>query len=473
MHHDATRADGRSVADFNRADNDAVAPDIHAVADDRTIVRTLAHADRRGVTQCAIGSDDSVVMDDERVTMIKPEPRTDRGLVIQLDAQLPIHEELVNSQIWETDPPHAARQPVQFLREAERGQHQTAADVAGVGGPILQDALTHLTCVLRMTVFFYLPETHLPSAEKRAAWTRGEYEALEEEGKTATAQSWIYRTWLALSQSGCRAELVHALPESGYVIALTGTIPPTFRAPEELFLADVVADGLPHPAAHLHIVQNAAHARRLPRAIFMTHWPQPGLVRRDKARGTKFERVAFFGTKQNLAPELRHPAWLESMGRATGCAFEIRGAERWHDYSDVDAVVAARDFRGGRQLHKPATKLYNAWLAGVPFIGGTDSACAAEGNAGRDYLVARSPDEVIAHLEKLKSDEALRRSLVEQGNRRAANYTVEATTALWRKLIEETIPAIAEARAGRARWLNLCGDLAMRGICAADRVFRS
>lgn len=473
MNHNAARADSRTIADFDRADDDAVAPDVDMISDHRTIGRSFAHADGRGVAQGAIGADDSVVVDDEGVAVIQLEPRSDRGFVIQLDAQFPIHEELVDSQIGQADPAEAARKPVQLLGKAERGQHEPAADVARVGGPILQDALSHLTCALRMTVFFYLPETHLPSAEKRAAWTRGEHAVLEESGKSAAAQSWIYRTWIALARHGCHAELVHEMPAQGCVIALAGTVPSSFRPPQELFLAGVVADGLPHPAAHLHIVQNAAHARRLPRSVFMPHWPQPGLIERDAQRGTKLERIAFFGTRDNLAAELQDAKWQSELARGTGAKIEIRGADKWHDYNDVDAVVAIRDFRGGRQLHKPATKLYNAWLAGVPFIGGTDCAYAAEGNAGHDYLVARSPDEVISHLEKLKRDEAFRCSLVGEGKKKAAGYTAESITARWQKLIEETIPAMARARAGKARWSNFGADTFMRLVLAADRIFRN
>jgi len=324
-----------------------------------------------------------------------------------------------------------------------------------------------------MTTRFYLPEAHLPSAEKRGAWLRGSDVILEEEGKSAAAQCWIYGTWAALSRAGCRVELVHVFPRDGNVIALTGTIPPDFRAPEGMLLAGVVADGLPHPAAHCHIAQNAAHARRLPRGVFMPHWPQPGLLARDAARGETFERVAFFGTKSNLAPELQTPEWSERLHRATGCTFEIRGAGRWHDYHDVDAVIAVRTFGRRRQLHKPATKLYNAWQAGVPFIGGTDSAFAAEGDAGQDYLAARSPDELIAQLQKLKDDGNFRHSLVEHGHQKAADYSDESTTARWRLLIEETLPALTAQRANRPPWRNLCGDISMQIVLAADRIFRS
>ena len=324
-----------------------------------------------------------------------------------------------------------------------------------------------------MRVSFYLPRPFLPSEEKQIAWREGRAVSLEMEGKIATAQAWIFQTWIFLQRAGFHAGLVHDFPSDGIVITLAGSLPPRIRPPRGLFIADVVSDGLPHPAAHVHIVQNALHARRLPGAVFMPHWPQPGIIPRDPTREDAFERIAFFGDKKNLAPELRDAQWQKKLQNTTGVTLEIRGADRWHDYHDVDAALAIRDFRGLRQLHKPATKLYNAWLAGVPFIGGTDSACAAEGNEGRDHLTARRPEDVLAHLENLRRDKILRHSLVNEGKTRAADYSVEALTTRWRKLAGETIPAMAAKRAGRAQWFNFCGDAAMRVACAADRIFRS
>lgn len=324
-----------------------------------------------------------------------------------------------------------------------------------------------------MRTTFYLPADYLPSAEKRAAWERGDRITLEEGGKVAAAQCWIYQTWLALRQSGFAAELSDTLPDEGLLVALAGTLPPGFRAPRDLFLAGIVADGLPHPGAHVHIVQNAWHARRLPGAIFMPLWPQPGLQPRGEARGARFERVAFFGHEPNLAPELRDERWRQRLHAETGAVFEIRGAGRWDDYRDVDAAIAIRDFRGGQQLHKPSTKLCNAWLAGVPFIGGTDSAYAADGHPGEDYLVARSPEAVIAHLGELSRNPALAMRLVERGRESVQAFTPEAITGRWRRLLLEDLPA----RAGRHRalpaWRKKAEATFRRWACVGDRIFRS
>lgn len=313
----------------------------------------------------------------------------------------------------------------------------------------------------------------MPSAERQRKWERGEHQVLEQGGKVACAQCWIYQTWLRLRAAGVEADLVHRMPNEGVVLAITGNLAPFWRPSGGLFVVGIVADGLPHPYAHLHILQNAAHAARLPRSAFMPLWPQPGLIPRDTKHGGRMERVAFFGDSSNVATELRDTRWQNQLHEAAGIVFEIRGAERWHDYSDVDAVIAIRDFSGAKQLHKPATKLYNAWLAGVPFIGGTDSAYASEGEAGADYLVARSPAEVIAHLQRLKGDPNLRDRLVAAGRRKSVSRNPEAITAMWREFVEEKIPPLVAARQGRTALPNACADAAMRGALILDRIFRS
>jgi hypothetical protein len=291
-----------------------------------------------------------------------------------------------------------------------------------------------------MHVAFHLPLHHRPDARRQEAWQAGGTVAVVGEGKTATAQAWIYQTWLRLSEAGTDVALVEDLPKEGVVVTLNGWLSPDFVAPRGLFVAGVVADGLPHAGVDLNIVQNLWHAQRLPGAAFMPHWPQPGLVPRDPARGEKLETVCFFGDPENLAAELRGSEWQRKFSETTGARFGLRGAERWHDYSDVDAVVAVRRFGSGNQPHKPATKLYNAWLAGVPFIAGNDSAYRAEGTPGSDYLTAGSPGEVIARVLELRNPQERRGEIVARGRKRAEELGAAQLTARWRRLLESMAP---------------------------------
>lgn len=267
----------------------------------------------------------------------------------------------------------------------------------------------------------------------------GRIPPLLEGGKSASVQAWVFQTWAELGAS-CDCALVTELPASGAIFTLSNLLPEGFRASPRQFVAAVTADFLPHPGAQLQIVQNAAHARRLPGSVFMPHWPQPNLIARDPMRGEHFETAAFLGDPSNLPPELADHGFASRLQSETGLRLEIRGPDRWHDYSDVDLVLAVRDFSGFRHLHKPATKLYNAWLAGIPFIGGSDSAYAAEAREGSDYLAARSADECIQLIKQLRDNPSLRNRLVESGQKKSAARSRDAVREMWKRFCTVELP---------------------------------
>lgn len=258
---------------------------------------------------------------------------------------------------------------------------------------------------------------------------------LEASGKIATAQAWIFQTWMELSARGANVRLASEMPLSGLVVALAGTLARDFRPSPGLRVVAVAADGLPHPAADWNILQNARHARFFPGCVFMPHWPQPGLVPRDAGRGTAFVNARFFGDPANLAPGLASPAFRDRLRGQLGIDFRVAAAGEWHDFRQVDCVIAMRPSRRG-DLRKPATKLYNAWLAGVPFIGGPDSAYAADGRPGVDYLRCRSAGEVFDALKSLAGPPDLRARLALEGRRAAGAFTRDAIAARWREFLE-------------------------------------
>jgi len=321
-------------------------------------------------------------------------------------------------------------------------------------------------------IHFYLPKGHLPSPERQASWMAGRIPDLLGGGKSASAQSWIFQTWAELRERA-DVELVHELPASGIIVTLSNLLPDGFLPGPGQFVAAVTADFLPHPGAHLQIVQNAAHARRLPGAVFMPHWPQPNLIPRDPARKNRFESLAFFGDPSNLAAELSSPAFAGELESRAGVRFEIRENIRWHDYSDVDAVLAARDFSRARHLNKPATKLYNAWLAGAPLIGGRDSAFSAEGQDGTDYLVARSAADCISYVCRLKNSPALRKAIVDAGTARAATRSRDAVRMLWQEFCSSELPARMDAWKKKPPLQQSVFRQLKRGIYFLDKKLRS
>lgn len=241
----------------------------------------------------------------------------------------------------------------------------------------------------------------------------------------------------------------------------------------DVVLVGIRADNREPLIADFEVVQNGRFADDR-RRFFIPHWPQPGLIPRDPARGAAVSRIAYKGFDGNLDPEFRSPAWtgflaengidwvvdsVEFAGRATD-----RLALEWPDFRTVDLVLAVRP-RGGRETSKPATKLVNAWIAGVPALLGPELAFRELRRSELDYLEVSSLDEARAAVRRLLDDPGLYRAMVENGRRRAAELTGEVLVRKWTSLLFERIPALAATPRGRltrrlplpvkvsARWL--------------------
>ena len=199
----------------------------------------------------------------------------------------------------------------------------------------------------------------------------------------------------------------------------------------DCFCVCVQGDYPARPFAQFHIVQNRDQLRGDSAVIWL--WPHPGIVGRDAARGETFRRIGYLGQiERNLADEVA--AW-EAMLAPLGLDFVTRPASEWHDFSSLDAVIGIREFSPKSFSDKPPSKLVNAWLAGVPFIGGADSAFAQIGEAGIDHLRATSRQCLIDSLVLLRDDTDLRAALVSAGRLRAREFTREALVNRWSEVI--------------------------------------
>ena len=170
-------------------------------------------------------------------------------------------------------------------------------------------------------------------------------------------------------------------------------------------------------------------------------------------RGDRFENIAYFGHVANLAPELRNSSWeknLESLGlrwlpisNSNSWNNYAQIDNRWHDYSQIDAIIAVRSFnKTETYVNKPATKLYNAWLAGVPAVLGVESAYRAVGKNNVNYLEVNSLSKLISTLKQLKSDLLLRQRLVKNGFCQSQGFLPEKITQKWSQFLQEiAVPA--------------------------------
>lgn len=291
-----------------------------------------------------------------------------------------------------------------------------------------------------MKVTFVAPKEFIPPPAWVRAFTHRQRTPRGEKEGFGIPRSWIFQPWLLLMKEGVECEYTPYLPEEGITLMLSFNIHPDSQGSDKFFLVDIAADRLPRSVAHFHIVQNPVQAREYENAFYMPHWPEHYLIPRDENRKKTFANICYFGDPDNLAAELKSEEWQRHLKNELGLHFQLKHKEEWHDYSDVDAVVAIRDFSNKPYDNKPATKLYNAWLAGVPFIGGCDSAYASEGSPEQDYLVAAAPEELLQQLRRLKQDQELRARLVQRGSEVVQNFTMEKTLERWKKLIQEILP---------------------------------
>jgi hypothetical protein len=281
-------------------------------------------------------------------------------------------------------------------------------------------------------IYFYLPAEDWPADLPQHSST---YWDGFTGNITGGVYAWVIQTYLRLRESGFPCELVGQFPPSGIVLAHRVSLPFHWQPPPSVLLICLRADYEPHPFAPLHVVQNAAQPLSGSAAVYMPHWPQVGLLPRSVDRGDQFTTIAFFGIEKNLAPQLQGPAWRDQL-QAMGLQWEVMDQSRWCDYQAVDATVAIRDFTGQGHLHKPATKLYSAWSAGVPAILGPESAYQAERQSEHDYLEVRTLAATLTALERLRDDLTLRRAIIAQGQRRAQEITPEGLTRRWQDFLQ-------------------------------------
>lgn len=259
-----------------------------------------------------------------------------------------------------------------------------------------------------------------------------------EEGTLACTQhTWTWALYHQLKKRGCNVTLEYNLVKDAINI-IHSQVARQILNPSDFirhFIVGIRADFRPFPYGQLEIVQNQRAEGR--RRIYMPLFPQPGLIARNEDRDI-VENVCISGRMKNSIDVEQLKDDLYKMG----CRFIFKGEGHWHEMSEVDILLGIRSFSKKSYPTKPATKLFNAWLAGIPFIGGYDSAFEQVGKPSEDYLRVSSYDELVGAVKILRSDKAMFQKLVENGKRSVNGYTPDKITDKWMEVIEHyLIPA--------------------------------
>jgi hypothetical protein len=270
-------------------------------------------------------------------------------------------------------------------------------------------------------------------------------------------RAWILQTYTRLAKAGHPVELIDRPQSTGVLVfhaKQTEALMRHWRRWSHSTLLAVRADHSESHLADFEIVQNRVWEDD-ERRFFVPFWPQPGLRPRDRARGERIDRVAFKGFRNNLHPGFAGPELREAL-RQRGIELEIdavdyRGAVtdtlalRWSDYREVDVVLAVRP-ANGRHTDKPASKLYNAWRAGVPAVLGPDPAFRELRTDPLDYIEVTTVAEALAAIDRLRDEPGLYRAMVEHGRSRAAAFTPDSIRDRWVDLLWNRIPALSSER---------------------------
>lgn len=288
---------------------------------------------------------------------------------------------------------------------------------------------------------FYIPQRYWPSTGFPASINdyHLNFDSETKEGQLV----WTLQTFLYLKKFNFPCKLTNAIPPDGVIIAHREFLPGKLMPNSKQLFVCIKADRYKHPFAQLHIVQNPTDDLDVIwQRYYLPHWPQGRLIPRDGKREDRFENIAYFGSEIELAQEIRRSSWEKRINSLGLTWHQVTEKDRWNDYSYVDAILAVRSFdKNSTYNYKPASKLFNAWLAGVPAILGCESAYRVEGKNGVNYIEVSNVEEAIFALKRLKDDISFRHLIVKGCLIQAEQKNPEKIIEKWQNfLINKVIP---------------------------------
>lgn len=177
------------------------------------------------------------------------------------------------------------------------------------------------------------------------------------------------------------------------------------------------------------------------RDCFIPQWPLPGILSRNPARGSTVEIIDFKGdVRYNLAEPFRAPQFVEQLSKL-GVRFVHSSSDPsqmfvdYTDYRESDLFIAVRNATFSDLKVKPACKLINAWFGGCPSLLGPEPAYQELRKSELDFIEVRSPEQALEAIKRLKQDPDLYASMVENGYRRALEFTADCIAKQWREFL--------------------------------------
>ena len=242
--------------------------------------------------------------------------------------------------------------------------------------------------------------------------------------------SWITQTFFHMKEAGLNVALTEEPVENAICIAHYDYLRDKFWSPD-FFIVGIRGDRSPLYTRELEVVQTPSHLSKTDQFLII-HWPQFGLVKRNSSRKNSISRISYFGEPQNLGEEFKCASFIDSL-KKLDVQFNICvDPAKWSDYSETDVVLAVRKHIHPLNLRtKPATKLFNCWLAECIPLLGIEPAFRSVGKIGLDYFEINSSDEVIKIIKKLKEHPELVDKVIQRGAQRSSEFTFEVIKEQW------------------------------------------
>ncbi|KEI70405.1 hypothetical protein [Endozoicomonas elysicola] len=260
---------------------------------------------------------------------------------------------------------------------------------------------------------------------------------------------WVLLTYLQFRHAGYEVTLgTEACPDKINVIDGVKSRPKNTFA-DYFYVAcrtDAHYPEFGHFVLHQNLIQSGKRNE-----IYIPQWPQPGLILRECQRGNDIKTVAFFGQpKRNLAEVFQSEAFSAEL-KNRDIEFIIKGKNNntveWHDYSNVDIVIAVRDVPVELLRIKPVNKATNAWLAGALCITGDEPAITAAFNSNKAVLHATTIEGVLTIIDHLREKPELFSELLAEGQKLARDYSESSVLTYWTRMEEFVTPEFE-------RWKN-------------------
>ena len=252
---------------------------------------------------------------------------------------------------------------------------------------------------------------------------------------------WIILTYLYLKQRHLNVSISDRFVPGE--ICVVSSI--DFRLRQKTFSSYVVgcrSDGHKPVLCNFAIVQNQANVESKT-DVLIPHWPQPGLIPRNQERGNRIENLVFKGHEGNLYEAFRSPEFvreLEKLGvRLVISPKPDNQPVQWHDYSDADLVIAVRDLPQKDYFVKPASKLVNAWMAGVPALLGPEPAFVQLRRDPLDFMEVTTPQQAIDAIRRLKKEPSLYQQMIANGLERSQAFTTDSIAQQWHDVLSGTV----------------------------------